>query len=259
MNFREFLESWSSFKPGRQKEFPFRHEPGYNRKAHDFLEKDFLDQNLEYDTDFDIYHVTTNLPAVRASGGLKSRSELGTQGLGGGGRNEAPDMVSTTYDYDKALKIYEDIKMVAEMAAGQVTASQAFAMATEHLYEPYEVPEIVSALRNRLPEEIFRGIMEGELQENEMDRHIPPGRETYEFMQDLEDAATSHESQSDDFYDRGTTGFTAPFDDVATIRSQNVAIIQLVARRGAKSQHIPGEKEIRFKPEDLKTMRFSQP
>jgi hypothetical protein len=259
MNFREFLESWSSFKPGRQREFPFRHEPGYDRKAHGFLEKDFIDPEMERDTDFNLYHVTTNLPAVKASGGLKSRSELGIQGLGGGGRNEAPNMVSTTYDYSKALKIYEDLKTVAEIVAGKVPASHAFAMATEHVYDPYETPEIISVLRKRLPEEVFRSIMDGELQESEMDRHIAPGEETYEFLQELEDAVTSHESQSDDFYDRGTTGFTAPFEDVARIRPQNVAIIQIVARKGAKSQHVPGEKEIRFKPEDLRIIRFSAP
>lgn len=260
MRFREFIESWSSFKSGRQKEFPFQHEPGYVRKAHGFLEKDFLDSELEYDTDFNLYHVTTNLPAVRASGRIKSRSELGgAQGLGGGGRNEAPDLVSTTYDYNKALRIYEDLKTVAELAAGRVTATQVFSMATENVYDPWESEEIRSVLTNKLPKEVFRGIENGSIPEEEMNKYISGPEDVYDFLQSLEDAVTSYESQSDDFYDRGTTGFTAPFESIASIRPENLAIIQLVARKGANPQHVPGEKEIRFRPEDLRIIRFSKP
>ena len=54
-DFIDFLEGkWSSFKP-RQREFPFMHEPGYNRKADTYLDKDVIDPEYESGTDFNLY------------------------------------------------------------------------------------------------------------------------------------------------------------------------------------------------------------
>ena len=62
-------------------------------------------EGTEPDEWFDgFYHVTTNLPEVMAWGALKSRRQLGDNvpGLGGGFKNEAPDMVSLTHNLGKA-------------------------------------------------------------------------------------------------------------------------------------------------------------
>lgn len=65
---------WEKFPPNLQREFPFMHEPGYKRKAKPFLGEEVP---TEYDFDYNIYHVTTNLQGVIGSGRLKSRLELG--------------------------------------------------------------------------------------------------------------------------------------------------------------------------------------
>lgn len=250
---------WSSFKIGRQREFGFQHEPGYNRKPTSYLDNDITPEIEDFST-FNLYHVTTNLTGVRQAGRLKSRRELGIVGLGGGPDNEAPNLISTTYDYNRAYKIYEQIKFVAEMVRGQVRASIAFHAATRDAYREFgEEPDMVdNVVREFIPPIAFKKYMDGD--ETMLDKYIKTPEKVYEFFQDLEKAISEDESQSD--YTSGEStiiGFTGTFEQMRQIDPNQVAIIQVVAKKGAKSQQITFEKELRFKPEDLKIIRFHKP
>jgi hypothetical protein len=261
MSFRQFLESnWSSFRPGRQKEFPFSHEPGYSRKATNFLDPDYLDPDQEQETNFNLYHVTTNLAGVKMAGRLKSRRELGIVGLGGGAQNEAPGMVSTTYDYNRAREIYEQIKFVAEMVRGQGSAASAFDAATVGLHDAYEDREIINVLEDFLPAKVLKKLLDGEIDETEtLNRYINKPRDVYKFFQDLESAVSGIEAQGEYTYHMSTIGFTGSFEDMLKINPSQVAIIQVAARKDASSPHIPFEKELRFSPQDLRIVRYFQP
>ena len=261
MDFREFLESqWSSFRPGRQREFPFQHEPGYNRKATDYLDDDTLDPEIEAHTDFNFYHVTTNIQAVKSSGRLKSRQELGIVGLGGGSANEKPNMVSTTYDYGRAIEIYHQLRLVAEMCRGQVRASIAWDVTTDGLYDAWDADEVVGVLQDWLPKNVFQAVSDGEMELDPiLDKYIRTPRSVYEFFQALETAVSAYELGSDSTYNLSNIGFTGNFDDMVKVDPRQVAIVQVVARKGASSQQVSLEKEIRFYPKDLKIIRYFQP
>jgi hypothetical protein len=97
------------------------YEPGLAHKSTPFMDPDMIADEYEEGTDFNVYHVTTNLAGVLSSGGLKSRDELGNVGLGGGWKNEASNMISTTYDYNRALGIYHEMIYVAEIVKGKYT------------------------------------------------------------------------------------------------------------------------------------------
>jgi len=255
--FLQWVESkWSSFRPGRQREFPFQHD-GYNRKATSYLDTDIIDPEYEEDTDFNLYHVTSNLAAVKVSGRLKSRRELGITGaLGGGGDNEAPGMVSTTYDYNRAREIYSQMKLVAEMCRGQFKASQVWDM----FDDAWDNQFARSELKSNLPNNIYKKLYKGEIPPETIDQYIKTPKEIYEFFQNLEDAQWKYDSESDSIYHMTAVGFTAPFEDMIKIDPNQVAIIQVVARKEpGRIQHVNLEKEVRFKPEDLRIVRYYQP
>jgi len=48
-----------------------------------------------------------------------------------------------------------------------------------------------------------------------------------------------------------TVGFTEPASKFARVRPEAVGLVQLAARKGAESEQIPSECELRFRPEDL--------
>ena len=255
---------WKRFPPNRQREFPFVHEPGYYRKAKPFIEKEILEEN--WDVNFNLYHVTTNLSGVIASERLKSRNELkGTVGLGGGSDNEAPFSISTTYDIGRAKKIYDDMKFVCSIVRGQVPAHIVYDSIVSDSFGLDESDKLKNVLRNNLPRDIFRKIWNGELPEEEMDKHITEGEALYNFMQDLEGAATDNDMEmaenANDVRSSvlSVTGFTASYENMLKINSNEIAILQLVAKKDAKPEHVIGEMELRFRPEDIKVVRVLQP
>ncbi|MCK9458154.1 MAG: hypothetical protein M0R80_00560 [Proteobacteria bacterium] len=262
MNFRKFLESdWSSLRPP-QREFPFMHEPGYYRKAAPFLDKDMFspDEDQDFET-WNLYHVTTNLSAVRASGRLKSRSELGQNNWGlGKSQYDNPRMVSTTHDMNRARQIYDQMKLVTELARGLVPAHTVWDMATDALYEPWDHSEIRSVLKSYLPRNIYKSMAEGEVEEAEMDKYIKTAEAIYAFMQSLESAVSEIELDSNrDTNDLSVMGFAADFEDMKKIDPNQIAIIQVVARKDAQSEQNPQEREVKFFPQDLRIIRYWQP
>ena len=258
MQFREFLENnWSSLKPGRQKELPFMHEPGYNRKANSYLDQDLIAPEFEENNQFNLYHVTTNLAAVKSSGKLKSRRELGVVGLGGGGNNEDPHLISTTYDLNRAHEIYDEMKLVCQIVRGQVPASTLWN--GSKLYEPWDNSYARSALKSLIPKNIYKQLYKGELDIEVINQYINTPEQLYEFFQELEEAATKQEQEAEDTYHYSAIGFTGSFQDMLKINPNQIAIIQVVARKNAPAKHVNLEKELRFKPQDLKIIRFRHP
>jgi hypothetical protein len=54
-------------------------------------------------------------------------------------------------------------------------------------------------------------------------------------------------------------GFTADFSAMTKINPSQIAILQLAAVKGADTEHVSTEKELRFRPGDLKVIRYFQP
>jgi len=259
MDFKKWFESeWTSFKPGRQREFPVMYKPGMLRKATSFVDPDMVDPEEEAfeDVDFNLYHVTTNLSGVKKSGRLKSRSQLGVIGLGGG----PADVVSTTYDYSKARNLYSDMQFITELVAGKVRASLVWSVLTEQLTD-YEIEELLPVpLYYLQTKEDRRKFIDGN--EEILDRHLMKPKDIYEFYQELEEAVVNIEGERElagDPHFQSVPGFLGGFEQMKQINPANIAIIQVVARKGAQSETIPEEKELRFKPDDLRIIRYFQP
>lgn len=260
-----WLESqWQSFLPKkreRQKVFPFSQQQDWNRKPDSYIPdqwkadwgRDAIDTPYSYDN---LYHVTTNLSGVRAAKGLKSRAQLGIVGLGGGPENESPHLVSTTHSYSRALEIYHAIKYVTQIIQGRIRASQVL----KHLMDGSNEDAIVKALRMYIPR---RYLVEDGWDQDAinkiLDSKLKTSKQVYEFMQVLERAITAYELDGIEASPLTVIGFTASYEDMVKINPSEVAILQVVARKGAETEHKPDEEELRFNPEDLKVVRFLQP
>jgi len=217
------------------------------------------------------YHVTTNLPAVLAEGRLRSRRELraaGRQGagLGGGLRDDAPDRVSVGLTLDGALRVLRATRMMAEAVHGQIDARAAFAAMQD-----------LSGSALDLLDRAIEWMVDGVLDEDEPTFHAArsyedelnqlaedalrarPGPDLYDALRRYE---THIENTLSEWTGEGwveldeqtcssTVGFTEPASKFARVRPEAVGLVQLAARKGAGSEQIPGECELRFRPEDL--------
>lgn len=253
---------WSKFP--RQRVFSFAHEPGYNRKGASFVPDDERFEGWEPDN---IYHVTTNLRGVIGSGRLKSRNELGGQvGLGGGWKNEAPNAISATYNYSRALSIYHEFKYVLEIIAGKVRPSQIWDnFASDNSHHPFFDDFELTMDESRAVFDLLRqwgipkkNIMDGDM-DAVMDKKIVGPENIYRFFQELE--TIFHDAGGD--YDNATPqnviGFTGDFDAMRRIDPRQLAILQLAVKKDAKVSHEPIELELRINPEDVAVVRYLQP
>jgi len=264
MNFKLWLEAkWKSLLGGRQKEFPFTHEPGVQRKAGEFVDPNVIDPEMEEapPEEQNLYHVTTAIDAVRQSGRLKSRRELGGKvGLGGGPMSEAPDLISVTYDWYRAQQIYEEIKFVAELVQGQVPASTVWDSMLGRI-DPHDEElegELFGILEDYgLPKSVIEKIEWGD--SSLINQYIKTPKQIYSLFQELETTITSSEGGDQPAYEMGVIGFTGSFEQMREIDPSQVAIIQVAARKDAQPEHIPYEKELRFRPENLWIVRYLQP
>ena len=218
-----------------------------------------------------LYHVTTNLPAVLAEGRLRSRRELraaGRQGagLGGGLRDETPDRVSVGLTLDGALRVLRATRMMAQAVHGQIEAEEAFARmqsfsesaldlldrAVEWMVDvelDQDEPTFRAARSyedelNRLAEDVFRAT---------------PGPDLYDALRRYETHVTNTLGEwtgegwleLDEQMCGTTVGFTEPAHRFERVRPEAVGLVQLAGRKGADSEQIPSECELRFRPEDL--------
>jgi len=216
------------------------------------------------------YHVTTNLPAVLAEGRLRSRRELraaGRQGagLGGGLRDEAPDRVSVGLTLDGALRVLRGTRMMAEAVHGQIDARAAFAAMQDLSGSALDLLDRAVEWMVDVEdedEETFRAVRSYEDELNQLTAdalRATPGPYLYDALRRYEThlANTLGEWTGEGWVELdeqmcGTTvGFTEPASKFARVRPEAVGLVQLAARKGAGSEQIPGECELRFRPEDL--------
>ena len=212
------------------------------------------------------YHVTTNLPAVLAEGRLRSRRELraaGRQGagLGGGLRDEAPDRVSVGLTLDGALRVLRATRMMAQAVHGQIEAEEAFRILKRESEGTLSlVYDEIDARSDEEPDDPEAGDnwsswADGELKDAEAKvKRTPSGPALYEALRTWENRLADISSQIswiDDHPCSYTVGFTEPASKFARVRPEAVGLVQLAARKGAGSEQISVECELRFRPEDL--------
>jgi GNAT superfamily N-acetyltransferase len=216
-----------------------------------------------------IYHVTTNLPAVLAEGRLRSRAELrkggvASAGLGGGFRDEAAHLISTGMTLDGSLRVMRAVRVMADAVHGRIDSRSA-------LYEFQKTLEPTVGPIHAATD----WMLEDEYQESPAyraaDRYeetngllmqdvlaAKPGPDLYTALANFEEniASTFVEWVSESWIDDEVScampvGFTEPAHKFERVLPENVGMVQLAARRGASADRVPGECELRFRPEDL--------
>jgi hypothetical protein len=217
-----------------------------------------------------LYHVTTNLPAVLAEGRLRSRRELraaGRQGagLGGGLRDEAPDRVSVGLTLDGALRVLRATRMMAQAVHGQIEAEEAFARMQSFSESALDLLDRAVEWMVDVEDEDEKTFRAARSYEDELNRlaedvfRATPGPDLYDALRRYEThvANTLGEWTGEGWLELdeqmcGTTvGFTEPAHRFERVRPEAVGLVQLAGRKGAGSEQIPSECELRFRPEDL--------
>jgi len=216
------------------------------------------------------YHVTTNLPAVLAEGRLRSRRELraaGRQGagLGGGWGDDASDRVSVGLTLDGALRVLRATRMMAQAVHGQIEAKDAFARMQSFSESALDLLDRAVEWMVDVEDEYEETFHAARSYEDALNLFIAdalratPGPDLYDALRHYEThvASTLQEwadigwLELDEQMCSTTVGFTEPASKFARVRPEAVGLVQLAARKGAESEQIPSECELRFRPEDL--------
>lgn len=272
MNFRLFIEAeWQKMQRQRLLPFAQNHDNPLRQYAKDFIGRDYEDLDLgnsQYEPE-KMYHVTTNLRGVKISQGLKSRLELGNSsvGLGGGPTNMAPNAVSLTYNYGRAVEIYNGLKFVSKIVRNQISASEIYHHIADNgnfndLYDEDDLTNLDELLvQYGVPKKM---IFDGEVEQinSVLDKKIKTPKAKYDFLQRLEKAFLQDNPPEDNAehmqFDQ-VIGFTAPFEKIQSLDPANIAILQVLVRKGANLSHYAQEAELRANSKDLVVVRFIQP
>lgn len=224
----------------------FSKKEKFSNKGSDFVSKEFIPP----DTEGGLYHVTTALDKVNREG-LKSRKETKTIGLGGGLDNQASNKVSATFDENHANMIAERMKLAVQAAKDKISPQQALDRMIQDAQISDDTPyEIANALR--APEETHE---DWEIFDKWFSENYKKG-DAYSVVQELDDALPQIFTDVD-FTTR--VGFTASKEEMAKIDPNQIGIVKLEGRAGAKPQHIPDERELRFAPEDIRVIQKPRP
>lgn len=250
------------FAQDQQLMLPFYDPADYTTKPTDIMPDlpDYAPEGAEEEDWVNgFYHVTSNLPGVLQSGELKSRSQLDNPiGLGGGGANVAPNKVSVTHSYQKAVDLAEAMRFAASVAHGQAKPSvilwdfmQAHAAADD--IDEYAAPNLYRALLGYGVPGNLIGMEPDDGLEEWLDANIQGGQAQYEFMQAVDEALLmdAEQLQEGGSEPGSYAGFTMPYEVFSQIDPANIGIVEVMVRRDAKSEHVPGEMELRFDPQDV--------
>jgi hypothetical protein len=195
-----------------------------------------------------MWHATTAMDKVRL-GGLKSRLETKSAGLGGGWKNAAPGKVSVTYDEGHANMIADRMRLAVAAARDEITPQQVLDSMIQDAGlsddTPFEIAQALGA-----PEEI-RESEDWEPFEKWFDENYKKG-DAYELLQELDDKLPGI-FEGAEYLVR--VGFTASKEAMAKIDPEQIGIVRVEARRGVKPEHVPEESELRFDPKDLRVKR----
>lgn len=222
-----------------------------------------------------LFHVTTNLPAVLAHGRLRSRAELRRQGishagLGGGISDQAPNQVSVSLLRGNAERVVAATRVMAMAVHGEVdgrTALDALNEASEHtLSTLFGAVDWMLDVDHSDGQSLHDKSWGAATAFNKrLDQHIEgvaqarPGPDTYEALRRYEtflaDTLADWISESwiseDDILCGATVGFTEPASRFSRVRPENVGLVQLAGRLGARVDLVPSECEARFSSDDL--------
>jgi len=227
-----------------------------------------------------IFHVTSRLTEVMASGELKARRQLkGKVGLGGGLGNEAPDLVSFVPDLDRARWLADAMIVAAEAAWNMISATEVIESVLNRCDFPtdydrwtFQDPEYEEIYNRGLystlldvsgefgldvddPESLlyFEGWKEALQQQKErVESTFHSGKLKYELIQKAERLFGELETDySQRIFPSVLVGFTASWDAFSMINPMEIAVLQCGVRESAPGELNPGEQEIRFPPEDV--------
>lgn len=219
-------------------------ESDFTSDPAEFVDEDFLPPDEE-EGDRGMWHATTAMDKVLKEG-LKSRKQTGGMGLGGGWKNDAPDKVSVTFDQGHAQSIAERMKLAAQAARDEITPEVALNRMIQDADladdTPYEIAKALDA-----PEDI-RNSDNWEDFEAWFKETYPHGT-AYDLVQELDDKLPEIFEGAERPV---RVGLTASKSEMAKVDPEQIGVVRVQARKGAKAQHIPDEAEIRFHPQDLR-------
>ena len=262
--------------------------PGYSREPSTFfrgggvLERDvnaWADRAAAPDTldeDVALYHVTTARDAVLSSR-IKSRAQLRAQvgdqarsfGLGGG--EEQADMVSVGVTLDGARRVAAALRHSILAAQGKLSAADAAVAVLEwtgfprsvRTHEPsmrdhdgyYRILQILSpeTAEEMTPDEVSTLYRQGAWQWRTYAREAPDMEpcDVFDLISALEEEI---------FFLGRAHGYEGclpavrvlePCEKIAKMNADQVAILAMAARVGARPTEVPSECELRFRPDDL--------
>jgi tetratricopeptide (TPR) repeat protein len=241
---------------------------GFSTSSLDFVRGYSLQQIASQDEDEGLYHVTTNLPAVLEAGRLKSRLQLRGQGrkqagLGGGLKNQAADMVSVGIGLSGALAVLQAVQVMALAVHGKISSAEALSKFNKASRRALDMVEDEIEYRFSSYDEEGEHYNDAVRVEQRMGSaqnevlSAEPGPYLYAALQRYEQAIDRAQvllgiSEPGEFSTcMAPVGFTEPAHKFEHVRPENVGLIKLAGRRGAKTDLIEGECELRFKPSDL--------
>jgi hypothetical protein len=205
---------------------------------------------------------------VLEAGRLKSRLQLRGQGrkqagLGGGVKDQAAGMVSVGIGLSGALNVLKAVQTMAKAVHGKISSQEALRQFNAASKRALDMVEDEIEYRLSSYDEEDKHYNDAVLVEQRIGAaqnevmFAEPGPNLYAALQRYEQAIDRAQvslaiSEPGEFSTcMAPVGFTEPAHKFAHALPENVGLIRLAARKGAKTDLIEGECELRFKPSDL--------
>jgi len=222
-------------------------------------------EDFVLDSDAGFFHVTANAQQVRATGELFSRRELKVSTLGGGGGDQAPNMVSFHLNLNRAEWMAGLLRMVADQRLPFRKKVRAYLELCEYpdnaawgIPGDLDIEEDEEELRQILaPMAAATGTDDIEvlLDPSALAEHLgepPSAEEAYEMLAAIDQAfiELSMQNGGEDIC-RPYLGLTAPWGQFKRIRPEDIGIVQAAIRAKVASDMNATECELRFLPRDI--------
>jgi hypothetical protein len=222
-----------------------KHPDEYTQDPTAFIRTSFL----KHGETPSLYHVTTNKSRVLQEG-LKSRKEIGLTGLGGGTTDMDPNLVSVTYSRDRAEDIFARLRLAVSAARNEVSASHIVRQMMKEFVVYDSTPEVIARVLDA-PHSEYKDWAAFVAW---IDKKFTSGDSKYGFVSQLDLRLPSlfrenvTKSSPRVPYSVGLTG-TA--EELARLNPDEIAILDIAARKSAQPFQDGFEAELRFKPQDV--------
>jgi len=196
-----------------------------------------------------LYHVTTNKNRVLQEG-LKSRKEIGLTGLGGGTTDMDPSLVSVTYSRDRAEDIFARVRLAVRAARNEVSASYIVRQMMKEFAVYDSTPETIAHVLNapRSTHENWETFVAW------IDKEFASADKKYGLVVqlDLRLLSSFRENVTKSSPRRSySVGLTGTAEELARLNPDEIAILDIAARKSAQPLQVGFEAELRFKPQDV--------